>query len=78
MRSGRMPSRIHQTAKCDSPAKARDENGGPLSVRMASGQAELLEGSLFEDGLHLLEWVCCRSDSQRRRYRLNPSEMVSG
>jgi len=37
MRSGLIPRRIHQIASCDNPPTASVENGGPLSVRIASG-----------------------------------------
>src|SRR5438093_1850862 len=37
MRSGRIPSRIHQIERRESPPGASVENGGPLSVRMARG-----------------------------------------
>jgi hypothetical protein len=37
MRSGTMPNLIHHTASRDNPAKAREANGAPLSVRMACG-----------------------------------------
>src|SRR5258707_8261108 len=76
IRSGTMPSLIHQTANRDSPASARLANGPPLSVRMAAGRpywrkaaskmACTLAVSVFSTA-----W-------QRNRYRLCASEMVSG
>ena len=37
MRSCRMPSLCHHTDSVDNPATPRDENGEPLSLRIASG-----------------------------------------
>ena len=42
-----IPSRSHQTARVESPKSAwREAKGAPLSVRIACGQAEVLERSL--------------------------------
>jgi hypothetical protein len=75
IRSGRMPSLIHQMAKWESPADAQEAKGGPLSVRMASGspysrKADSKMGCTTRA-------VVRRRPSHRRRNRLKPSEMVS-
>src|SRR5216684_1255392 len=76
IRSGRMPRRIHQMAKNERPAGALDENGAPLSVRIENGspnsrKANSKTGFASDSRVRL-------SPSHLRRYRLKPSEMVSG
>src|SRR6516162_9783947 len=75
IRSGRMPSLIHQMAKWESPAGAQEAKGGPLSVRMASGSPYSRKA---DSKMGCTTRAVVRSrPSHRRRNRLKPSEMVS-
>jgi len=74
--SGRIPSRIHQTASRERPPGASVEKGGPLSVRIASGKPNS-EKAASNPGRTAANTLLCRP-SHRRRNRLNPSVIVSG
>src|SRR6266508_3181248 len=76
MRSGRMPSLSHHTERWLSPARPRDENGVPLSVRMTFGRPNVRNAASNTPRAPTV-FVLSRP-SHARRYRLWLSVIVSG